>query len=119
MLEYKTNQFLIVERAYQSGYGIHGNSVKIYGVILDSRTINTLDIQSLKDKKELVVKKNLLFDFNSVRGELTQNVIDNIEGITLGPTLSNGNQSLILVSDDNFQKFGKQLNQFILLEITE
>ena len=45
--------------------------------------------------------------------------IDNIEGITLGPKLSNGNQSLILVADDNFQVYGKQLNQFLLLEIVD
>ncbi|MFT5214580.1 MAG: hypothetical protein ACI9WV_002311, partial [Patiriisocius sp.] len=29
------------------------------------------------------------------------------------------NRSLVLVSDDNFQMFGKQLNQFILLEIVK
>ena len=33
--------------------------------------------------------------------------------------LENVNQSIMLISDDNFQLFGKQLNQFLLLEIKE
>ena len=119
MLEYEENKFLLVERAYQSGYGINGNTVKIYQVQLNDKTPNTLLIQSLKNKTAFVVKKKLLFDFDDVRSELAQKIIDNVEGITFGPKLSNGNQSLILVSDDNFQKFGVQLNQFILLEMEE
>ena len=63
------------------------------------------------------LKKKLLFNFESIKDFLTDGIIDNLEGITLGPKLKNGNQSLILVADDNFQTFGKQLNQFILLEI--
>jgi hypothetical protein len=60
----------------------------------------------------------LVFNFNDVKQQLTQGIIDNIEGITFGPKLPNGNQSLLLVSDNNFQAFGLQLNQFILMEIS-
>ena len=65
------------------------------------------------------LKKKLLIDFDSFKTNLTDKIIDNIEGITFGPKLANGNKSLILISDDNFQIYGKQLNQFILLEIKE
>jgi hypothetical protein len=44
-------------------------------------------------------------------------IIDAIEGISFGPVLENGNQSLLFVSDDHFQIYGKQLNRFILFEI--
>jgi len=37
----------------------------------------------------------------------------------LGPKLSNGHHSFILVSDNNFNKLEKQFNQFILLELIE
>ena len=41
--------------------------------------------------------------------------IDNIEGVTFGPTLPNGNITLIFVSDNNFNPLEK--TQFLLFEI--
>ncbi len=117
ILQYTNDSFFVIERIYQSGYGSHGNTVRIFKATIQSNTTNTLEIQSLKKEKFVSLKKELLFDFTSVKEKLTAGIIDNIEGITFGPTLPNGNQSLLLVSDDNFQKYGKQLNQFILLEI--
>ncbi len=117
MVEYEKNKFFLVERSFQSGYGTKGNSIRIYKVDLSEEATNTLSLKSLKEEKYSPVKKELVFNFDSVRSQLTGGVIDNIEGITFGPKLSNGNQSLILVSDDNFQKHAKQLNQFVLLEI--
>ena len=38
---------------------------------------------------------------------------DNIEGMTLGPVLPDGRQSLVIVSDDNFDAFGPQDNQVL------
>lgn len=43
-------------------------------------------------------------------------VLDNIEGITWGPTLASGNRTLVLVSDNNFS--GTQFTQFVALEVT-
>ena len=37
--------------------------------------------------------------------------LDNVEGITLGPKLSDGRQSVVLVSDDNFSP--QQITQFL------
>ena len=117
ILEYKENSFFIVERTYQNGYGAYGNTIKIYNAYIDKETTNIINYTSLKEANYIPLKKKLLFNFESVKSKLTEGIIDNIEGITFGPKLSNGNQSLILVSDDNFQIYGKQLNQFILLEI--
>lgn len=119
ILEYAENQFFVIERIYQSGYGALGNTVRVFKATINDASTNTLNIQSLKEAGYIPLKKELLFDFDSVRNQLTDKVVDNIEGITFGPKLSNGNQSLILVSDDNFQIYGKQLNQFILLEIVK
>lgn len=117
ILEYEKNNFFVIERTYQSGYGSYGNVVRIFKATINEKSTNTLDIQSLKNQNYIPLKKELLLDFNAIQNKLTDKIIDNIEGITFGPQLSNGNQSLILVSDDNFQVYGRQLNQFILLEI--
>ncbi|MBE7690352.1 esterase-like activity of phytase family protein [Tenacibaculum piscium] len=119
ILAYKKNTFLIVERSYQSGYGTLGNTIRIFKATINENSTNTLEIQSLKKEKYIPLKKELVFDFKSIQHQLTHEIIDNIEGITLGEKLSNGNNSLILVADDNFQVYGKQLNQFLLLEIQE
>ena len=41
--------------------------------------------------------------------------VDNVEGITFGPTLPNGHRTLLLVADNNFAVFEK--TQFFLFEI--
>ena len=119
IIEYAENSFFIVERIYQSGYGSFGNTVRIFKAMINEKTTNTLAFQSLREERYVPLKKELIFDFVEVKDVLTDKIIDNIEGITFGPVLSNGNRSLILVSDDNFQVYDRQLNQFLLLEIEE
>ncbi|UXE64571.1 MAG: esterase-like activity of phytase family protein [Woronichinia naegeliana WA131] len=51
-------------------------------------------------------KKTLLLDLTSLGIP-----IDNVEGITFGSTLPNGERSLILVSDNNFSS--TQFTQFL------
>jgi hypothetical protein len=41
--------------------------------------------------------------------------IDNIEGVTFGPKLANGKQSLLFVSDNNFSD--QQKTQVLLFEV--
>ena len=116
LLQYAPGKFYIIERAFSSGWGSQGNTVRIFNVDASNAT-NTLAIDNLQKNAFVPAKKNLLFDFESVRDRLTKNIVDNIEGMTFGPTLSNGNQTLLLVADNNFNQLGEQLNQFILLEI--
>lgn len=117
ILEHKKNHFLVVERTYQNGYGAYGNTVKIFEAIIDENSTDILAIDALTKTPYTPVHKRLLFNFDTVKNLLTAGIVDNIEGITFGPILPNGNQSLLLVSDDNFQVYGKQLNQIVLLEI--
>ena len=41
--------------------------------------------------------------------------VDNLEGITLGPLLPDGRQSVILVSDDNFRT--TEVTQFLAFAV--
>ncbi len=118
ILEYKEDKFLVIERSYSSGLGNQSNTIKIFKIAA-SKASNTLAVNSLLNSNYRPATKELLFDFESVRNQLTDKTIDNIEGISFGPILSNGNKSLLLIADNNFNKIGKQLNQFILMEIID
>ncbi len=111
--------FFVLERGYQSGYNSYGNTVKLYRSKIKETTTNTLNIESLESTEYIPMEKELVLNFNDIKEHLTNGIIDNIEGITFGPLLANGNRSLIVVSDDNFQRYDKQINQFIILEIEE
>lgn len=118
LLEYEENKFLALERSFSAGYIDGGNTVKIYDV--DARGATDVSaIATLKEADITMVKKKLLLDFNTLRPQLTNGIVDNIEGITFGPNFSNGNKSIVVVSDNNFSRLYKQLNQFILLELRE
>ena len=118
LLEYDTDKFFVIERSYSSGLGNQGNTIRIFKVIAIEAT-NTLTVERLKNANYRTATKELLFDFEEVRDQLTTKSIDNIEGISFGPILPNGNKTILLVADNNFNKLGEQLNQFILLEIID
>ncbi len=116
IIEYAPNRFLVLERAFSAGHGSQGNTVRIFDV--DARQAsNTLEIPNLRQQKYTEAKKTLIFDFKSVKKELKENIIDNMEGMTFGPMLPNGNRTLLLISDNNFNSLGKQINQLILMEL--
>ena len=116
IMEYDENKFLVLERSYSAGYGSRGNTVKIFEVDA-SNASNTLKTDKLKGADYDTAEKKLLFNFKSVKDQLTDNIIDNIEGMCFGPQLKDGKQTLMLVSDNNFNSFAEQINQFILMEI--
>ncbi|MEM8907815.1 MAG: esterase-like activity of phytase family protein [Bacteroidota bacterium] len=123
ILEYATDQFLVLERSFASGTDDGGNDVHIYRVDASNAT-DVSGFDDLSDETYTKASKSLLFDFESIRAQLsaapgsTAKVVDNIEGLTFGPDLANGNKSLVLVADNNFSAFGAQLNQFIVFEVT-
>ena len=115
LLEYAPDKFLVLERGFAAGHGQKGNTVRIFDVDASLAT-NTLNINNLRVSFNNPAKKTLLYDFKWAQEFLSQEIIDNIEGITFGPTLPNGNRSLILISDNNFNSLGPQFNQVILME---
>ena len=56
------------------------------------------------------VQKTLLLDLRTLGLPL-----DNVEGMTIGPTLPDGRRSLVLVSDNNFAP--SQFTQFLLFAL--
>lgn len=116
LIEYAPDKFLVLERAFSAGHGSNGNTVRIFDVDA-SKTSNTLLVKNIKHANIITATKKLAFNFDSIKDELTENIIDNIEGMCFGPELPNGNKSLILISDNNFNSLGKQLSQIIMLEL--
>lgn len=99
---------ITIERAWAKGYDEH-TFVKIYLVNLHHAE-NENDNLSFKNHHPKLLKKKLIFDFDTLKQH-----IDNIEGVSFGPKLSNGHQSLIFCVDNNFTP--KQVQQFFLFEI--
>jgi hypothetical protein len=93
--------FLALERSFSAGAPGTGNTIKLYEVRLneasDISEINSLN--AININTVIPVEKRLLLNFDSL-GLPTG--LDNVEGMTLGPVLPNGQQSLVLVSDNNF-----------------
>lgn len=99
--------FLSIERSF----GLTGFGAKVYQLFTGAAT-DTSRIASLKGETRAVqpVKKQLLLDLQELGIRL-----DNLEGITFGPRLPDGSQSLILMSDDNFKE--EQITQFLLFRL--
>jgi len=99
--------FLSLERSY----GLFGLSAQIYQLTLGGAT-DTSNVASLKGNISRLdpVKKKLLLDLSTLGIYL-----DNLEGMTLGSRLPDGSQSLVLVSDDNFNQ--AQITQFLLFRL--
>ncbi|WP_025743500.1 esterase-like activity of phytase family protein [Aquimarina pacifica] len=116
ILEYDDQQFLALERSFSSGYIDGGNTVKIYKVDATNAT-NTLSIDTFVAATYTKATKTLLFDFDTIRKDLTNGTIDNLEGITFGPTLEDGSRTIVVISDNNFNSFFPQYNQIIALKV--
>lgn len=116
ILSYNENSLLVLERSYATGYDDGGNDIKIYKVNTSQAT-DVSDINGLKSTEYIAATKTLLLDFGTIRNTLPSGLVDNIEGMTFGPDFENGNKSFIVVSDNNFNSFGKQITQLILFEI--
>ena len=100
-------QLIVLERSFSTGR--KPCTVKIYLADL----INALDVSNVPSLGVSAIKfisKRLLLNMDDL-GIYT----DNIEGVTLGPKLSNGHQSIIFVADNNFSK--DEVTQFLLFEI--
>ncbi len=99
--------FLALERSF----GGLGFGAKLFQIALGGAS-DTTTIASLKDPlpKLTPIRKELLLDLSDL-----DLLLDNLEGMTFGPKLPNGNQSLILVSDNNFSD--SQTTQLLLFEL--
>lgn len=84
--------------------------VKVYEVDVEGAT-DVSGIVALDGEAFQPVRKRLVIDVNAAGVDR----VDNIEGMSWGPELENGNRSLVLVSDDNFNE--DQVTQLIVLDV--
>jgi myo-inositol-hexaphosphate 3-phosphohydrolase len=104
---------LALERAFSVG---RGNTVALYEVL----TQGALDVGPVADlfweaegipfEIDPAVQKFMVLDLSEV-----VTTVDNLEGMSFGPKLPDGRQTLIIVSDNNFNQ--GQATQFIALAL--
>ncbi|MFV0495554.1 esterase-like activity of phytase family protein [Mycobacterium sp.] len=88
--------------------------IRIYRADIGAAS-NILDMPSTQGAALKPMRKSLAIDLSQVMAGSADlaDPLDNVEGITLGPKLPDGRQSVVLVSDDNFSPI--QTTQFLLL----
>lgn len=115
LLYLETNQFIALERGWDEVLG--QNRIYLQHVSLEGAT----DVSSMFKiddfSKITTVKKDLILNLDDVVPLFSEGyrLLDNIEGMTFGPKLANGNKTLILVSDNNFKKSQRTL--FLVFEM--
>lgn len=100
--------FLSLERSFTGlGFAISLFQVSLEGAddIYKIDSLLAIDIKNIKP-----VQKKLLLDLRTL-----DVLLDNIEGLTMGPKLPDGQQSLILISDNNFNSL--QRTQILAFKI--
>jgi hypothetical protein len=107
ILALNDRQLLVIERSFSSGR--RPATIKVYLADIGAAQ-NISDYPSLKNVSFHPIQKHLLLNMDDLGI-----YIDNVEGVSFGPKLPNGNQTLIFVSDNNFSK--EQITQFFLFEI--
>jgi hypothetical protein len=94
----------------EHSFGIAGAGARIFEIATGGAT-DTSSIPKLNGLSGIEpIRKRLLLDLADLNIPL-----DNLEGMTLGPQLPDGTQSLLLVSDDNFNP--DQFTQFLLFRL--
>lgn len=102
------DKVLVVERSYSTGRS--SCTIKVFVADL-SNAKNTKRVKSFSAKAPAKpIAKKLIYNMDDLGI-----YIDNVEGVTFGPKLPNGNRSLIFVTDNNF--LPTQKTQFLLFEV--
>jgi hypothetical protein len=101
-----SGHFLTLERSF----GLTGFRVKLFQATTGGAT-DTSRISSFKGNTTIQsIKKQLVLDLKDL-----DIYLDNLEGMSFGRRLPDGSQTLLLVSDNNFNK--RQITQFLLFKI--
>ncbi|MET0464971.1 MAG: esterase-like activity of phytase family protein [Chitinophagaceae bacterium] len=102
------NKLVVIERAWSTGRG--PCNIRVYLADLN----NAQDVSAVEKISAAInpkiISKRLLVNMDDLGIP-----VYNVEGVTFGPKLPNGNSTLLFVVDDNFNK--NERNQFLLFEI--
>ncbi|MGE0217115.1 esterase-like activity of phytase family protein [Mycolicibacterium sp.] len=104
ILALSDSSLLVIERAANLPEAV---AVAVYRADVGSAS-DVSAVPSLSGQPVTPMPKSQAVDLNAVPG---LRPLDNIEGITLGPVLPGGRQSVVMISDDNFQPF--EVTQFL------
>jgi len=108
ILSIGNNRLLVTERSF--GAGRVGANIKIFLADLDNAE-NIIGIKSMRATPATrPVTKKLLLNMDDLLI-----FTDNVEGATIGPKLPNGHQTIIFVTDNNFNV--KEQTQFLAFEV--
>lgn len=107
-------RFLVLERSFS--VGVTGNQVRLYEINLADAS-NVLGTATLAGASYKPVSKRLVLDFETLKAQLGG--VANLEGISFGPKLANGHNTLVVVADDNFPAADSQTdrNQLLVFEV--
>ncbi|HEX6359734.1 esterase-like activity of phytase family protein [Actinophytocola sp.] len=100
-------RFLLLERSFVTGVG---NKVRLFEIDVRGAA-NVAGLDSLAGRDVRPVRKKLVADL----ADFDLSTVDNIEGMTWGPTLRTGERTLVLVSDNNFA--ASQVSQVVALAL--
>jgi hypothetical protein len=102
------NKLLVMERSFSTGR--MACTIRLF--ITDvSKAANIAAVSSLKQSPPVKpLPKRLLLNMDALGI-----YVDNVEGMTFGPTLPNGHKTLVMVADNNFSILEK--TQFFLFEV--
>jgi hypothetical protein len=109
LLAISNNQFIAVERAFAFGVG---NTIRLTLTGFDATTTDVSSLASLTGASYTPMSRELLLEMPIVYQGVT---LDNIEALTWGKTLANGNRTLVLAADNNFS--ATQTNLFMAFEV--
>jgi hypothetical protein len=109
-MAFDDDQFLVLERSFSVGPDRH--EIRLFLTSLAGAT-DVLGTPSLVGAAYTPMAKSLFLDFDAFGPY--QVPLTNIEGVTFGPRLANGDRTLLLVGDNNFG--GGTPTQFIALRV--
>ncbi len=109
ILSIGNNKLLVIERSFSTGR--LPCTIKIFIADLNGVT-DVTNIPLMNSTQFVPVSKKLLLNMDDLGI-----YIDNIEGVTFGPTLPNGHKTLLFIADNNFTQIEK--TQLLLFEVIE
>ena len=114
ILAVTNSRFLVLERSFS--VGVVGNQVRLYEIDVTNAS-NVMNAAALAPGATTPVSKRLVLDFETLKVQLGG--IANLEGMTFGPKLANGRDSLVVVADDNFPTADSTTdrNQILVFEV--
>ncbi|WEE00284.1 esterase-like activity of phytase family protein [Taylorella equigenitalis] len=109
LLAISDNEFLTLERSFADGVG---NTIRIVKITITDETTDVKDMDSLKEAKYTPVERKVVLELTP---EFEGIKMDNMEAMSWGKTLTNGHKTLVIASDNNFNK--KQRTLFMVFEV--